>query len=177
MSYTLITPSCDGKIKIDDLSKLVEEKRHVYQNINKDAKLREAESRRKRTTLIVDSYLKNITRDNIERLIVSSLASQSSQLHPIWESIKDDYYIGRDEIVKTPFFKLDIHFDQLETKVTEENMQKSIIEMIQSIIPDHYNVRYYYIDRPNELIYTVQIYDERNLSSYIPCCLYQCNIL
>lgn len=185
MRYAPInTSEQENRININDLTQQVDSVKGRIKTIDAKNKLEnEARSRLQRTT-IVDNYLKEITREHIEFCIVQSLATSSgSSVLIIMDELmnqRHDYSIKREDLIVTPFCNLDINFDQLKTIVHEDNKKRSILEMIQILIPDHYSIRSEYRGETyhRHWRFIVEIYDNNNMGAIaIHGCMYHlCNI-
>lgn len=171
-----------SKINVADLSELVEEKKqkNVTANTEKEIQLKHGR------TQIVNSYLRITTAEYITPHIANGLVHHSNLIILYTELIGTDEVNGtshwgempfhnRDKLLNTPICDLDIFEEDLTHKVADRN--KSIIQMIEDVVPDGYRVNSLYGGQPNN-DWSHRRYEVTIRNGCIicndPCCLVFC---
>ena len=132
-----LTKNIEDEIKSNRIQKL-----KMLENKENEKKLKD--------TLIINIMLQLTKKEIIEKHIISSIA-QNKQEIIIYHSEKSgdfvkfpDYTfdsVNYDNILDTPISKLNIYHDELdETIINENNINKSIIEIIEDLLPIGYRI-------------------------------------
>ena len=169
-----------GKIQLCDLAELIgTEKASVTRN---KEELREKEEKRliETRTRFIQSILTCTTEKHISKCIASGIAEDRHQITLYCRENKwSGFDESRDVILNTPIYLLSInHKELLVGKDDYIDSSKSIVQMIDDLIPEGFRLHYEY--RGSSGYYTISIFNESMISkdscffSVLSCQSYDC---
>jgi len=135
-----------GKIQLEDLSVSIGVETALKNQRDKERCDENKMETIKSYTTFVNSVLPYITKDNISSSISKAMVSNQQRIVLFSQrtEIGDYLYHGRDDLISYPINKLKLNHGDLVTPDSTIDYSKSIIQIIEDLIPEGFRVYYGY---------------------------------